>query len=580
MLVKAGADMLMNDTDIPPSEIYRLSDQAKRKEILMEMGAETLFDSDNREEFMRAQWRDNALRRAVLHGRLGVLQLQLSDKWDVVRMLLKAGADVHAVGETPLFNAAGAGHFDTVLVLLENGADLTARNYNAYNRAWWMGRRGAMRLFEELTMRRPIDILMERGWDVVDPVFVFKAELSLYLLLNFNISPSAYHGHTQNVRKHLSDTNDHTIWSQWNFRRTLRHIGMRFIAKNPNIYTPNDRSNHPNFYLLQIALLGRKWYNNDKHNLDLIDFLCVYVCRTNMDGQHHFLARKYLADGEVPVRENTIATAVVYVVKERDYSALKVLLSHASRVDTVLRMSKAILLHHIEKMQFFLDHAAFHPSMCWFSLLAHPSTLKDRNIDLTDCMNVLLQSGADPNYVFSRRADSHWFATLTEPLTPVTILAYQGLTDGLTYILKHGGKVDPIEDNALPNAISPRNTSVARTLIQHGAYHFRASSTAIKEVNPDIVKMVLSSDAPFTERERKKFWWRWIIDGNGSRGWRWEIVDWIFENSVSRRRREGGGNRERLPYVRELDADAGSLATAMTDASRRNLVLSKLAKAE
>lgn len=56
---------------------------------------------------------------------------------DTVKILLDAGADVHACGDEAILVAAENGNFDTVKMLLEAGADVHAE------------RNGALRLAEE-----------------------------------------------------------------------------------------------------------------------------------------------------------------------------------------------------------------------------------------------------------------------------------------------------------------------------------------------------------------------------------------------------------------------------------------------
>ncbi|KAJ3050292.1 hypothetical protein HK097_008745 [Rhizophlyctis rosea] len=163
------------------------SDPKKQKEILMEMGVETLFNPHDELDFVNAHFGDCALRRAVLKGHSDVVQLFLTvvgesfrrkNDWllrmaaklgrtNVVRVLLEAGADVHSCGDEALLNAATAGHAHTVVALLEDGADLSANNYRAHRSARRCGQWRVVYLLEELTMRRPIDVVRQRGWGAV-----------------------------------------------------------------------------------------------------------------------------------------------------------------------------------------------------------------------------------------------------------------------------------------------------------------------------------------------------------------------------------------------------------------------------
>ncbi|KAJ3034702.1 hypothetical protein HK097_004415, partial [Rhizophlyctis rosea] len=158
--------------------------------------------------FVKGDKGDNFLRRAALKGHTDIVRVMMDagamfrmeeelllrtaakvGQTDVVRMLLSAGADVHAVTDSSLFNAAEAGLASIVLALLQHGANLTARNYGAYNIARNKTRWEVVYLFEEWTMRRAMDVLLERGWSVVERQLVARAVLMHFCIFGLELQP-------------------------------------------------------------------------------------------------------------------------------------------------------------------------------------------------------------------------------------------------------------------------------------------------------------------------------------------------------------------------------------------------------
>ncbi|KAJ3052626.1 hypothetical protein HK097_005937 [Rhizophlyctis rosea] len=117
-----------------------------RKDMLVDMGAETLYNPNIEELFIIALYKDKQFGEAGLKGHTDMLRVFWSYKadvrkkddlllWlaakagqtDVVRTVLKYGANVHVLDDRPLIEAAARGHVETVLPLSEAGADFSAQ---------------------------------------------------------------------------------------------------------------------------------------------------------------------------------------------------------------------------------------------------------------------------------------------------------------------------------------------------------------------------------------------------------------------------------------------------------------------
>ena len=68
---------------------------------------------------------------------------------EVVKALLKCGADVHAKDDYALRYAASDGHVETVKVLLENGADVHVSNNYALRWASYNGHLEIVKVIED-----------------------------------------------------------------------------------------------------------------------------------------------------------------------------------------------------------------------------------------------------------------------------------------------------------------------------------------------------------------------------------------------------------------------------------------------
>ena len=67
---------------------------------------------------------------------------------ETVKLLLEAGADVHAYGDLPLRTASGKGHIEIVKLLLEAGADVHAWGECALRTASYYGHTETVKLLE------------------------------------------------------------------------------------------------------------------------------------------------------------------------------------------------------------------------------------------------------------------------------------------------------------------------------------------------------------------------------------------------------------------------------------------------
>jgi ankyrin repeat protein len=80
---------------------------------------------------------------------------------EIARLLLQNGADVNArnnYGSTLLHYAVSYGHVDTLHLLVENGADLEALNNRGSRALHWAARFGYLPFIQELISRYHVDI--------------------------------------------------------------------------------------------------------------------------------------------------------------------------------------------------------------------------------------------------------------------------------------------------------------------------------------------------------------------------------------------------------------------------------------
>ncbi|KAJ3057006.1 hypothetical protein HK097_001490 [Rhizophlyctis rosea] len=213
LLLQGGALVNEGHGAVDPIVLFRAYSRAKREAMLVDMGENaSWFNVYRQSDFAQAFRRDKALRRAVLKGHTQIVRLLLEAQAeirdendfllrdaarfghvDIVKLLLEAGADVHASRDDALTRAAIGGHVEVVLALLEAGADMRARKSMAYQGALDRRQTDVVRVFHSLVpARRPIDVVMERGWNAVDWVTVLNVVMTALLMYNFQPFRMAY----------------------------------------------------------------------------------------------------------------------------------------------------------------------------------------------------------------------------------------------------------------------------------------------------------------------------------------------------------------------------------------------------
>ncbi|KAJ3049740.1 hypothetical protein HK097_009298 [Rhizophlyctis rosea] len=177
VMLDAGANL--HATDSGPNPLYNaetLELSPERHSILLEMGVESLWHSNNWQSLKHAYDLDSpchVVRRFFATRPFSEAELYIPGEmllqaagmgWtNIVTLLLEVGADVHLHNDYPLLRAASKWHADTVRALLVRGADISAKDFQAYSYARVYGRKEVINIFHAASMQRPVDILVQKG---------------------------------------------------------------------------------------------------------------------------------------------------------------------------------------------------------------------------------------------------------------------------------------------------------------------------------------------------------------------------------------------------------------------------------